>query len=714
MAIVLREMALGRVPHFLFVLALGSSVTWAHHHYYYGTKDWSVNGTADDIREDVTPTMCGILCNNRGCDAFTHPTSPRGQCSLYSNYTSIVSSSNITLFLRDKNKCLSNESDCHAKASCEPDHGINYTCTCTDWYYGNGFDCKDACELNTCFPDVACNVTFNETLFVCGPCPFGFGGNGSYCVKLKCPPGYAGDGVTCGPDSDLDGIPNVELPCVDPQCRQDNCPVVPNADQGNVDGDGFGDVCDADADDDGLADSDDNCPLVHNPGQSDGDADGHGDDCDNCPNDSNPSQDDADGDGAGDVCDADADDDGIANDVDNCAEVANGDQSDLDGDGVGDACDNCPLTANADQADGNANLFGDACDDDVDTDADAILDSLDNCPSTPNSDQGDIDKDGIGDVCDDDADNDGVLNGDDNCILVANADQGDVNSDGVGDACSQDHDGDGHVDAIDTCPKSGALWHESLGTLQVVRLHSFKAPEWTFSADGLQSYESKYSDPTMALGNVRVSSVDLTFTIFVDSDFGDDFIGFTFSFHDHSSFYVIMWRQDVETSFSASSDRGIFLKWVDSAQGPGSTLRSDLWSDDSSGETIVLWHNRFPWSKKLSYGLKILHRPLIGVIRVFLSSGKTLLLDSGNIYDNQLTGGRFGPFCFNQKNVMWANLLYYCNGWLCLIMSGCGCVDVVNMINKDTPQDKEFINHTMFAQVWNYSNISHHIPWTVD
>lgn len=71
----------------------------------------------------------------------------------------------------------------------------------------------------------------------------------------QCPTGFAGDGVTCGPDSDLDGFPNMDLPCVDPQCRRDNCPVVPNADQGNVDGDGFGDVCDDDADGDGLADS---------------------------------------------------------------------------------------------------------------------------------------------------------------------------------------------------------------------------------------------------------------------------------------------------------------------------------------------------------------------------------------------------------------------------------------------------------------------------
>lgn len=37
---------------------------------------------------------------------------------------------------------------------------------------------------------------------------------------------------------------------------------------------------------------------------------------------------------------------------------------------------------------------------------------------------------------------------------------------------------------------------------------------------------------SLLLGNVRVSGVDLEVTIFVDSDYGDDFIGFTFGFVD--------------------------------------------------------------------------------------------------------------------------------------------------------------------------------------
>jgi hypothetical protein len=72
------------------------------------------------------------------------------------------------------------------------------------------------------------------------------------------------------PDSDGDGAPD----------HTDNCPSTPNADQLDTDGDGAGNVCDADDDGDGVSDAADNCPLVSNPAQADFDNDGIGDSCD--------------------------------------------------------------------------------------------------------------------------------------------------------------------------------------------------------------------------------------------------------------------------------------------------------------------------------------------------------------------------------------------------------------------------------------------------
>jgi hypothetical protein len=184
----------------------------------------------------------------------------------------------------------------------------------------------------------------------------------------------SGDGLgnACDPDDDNDGLPDGD----------DNCPTVPNADQIDFDGDGDGDVCDGDDDNDGAADEADNCRLAANPGQEDSDFDGTGDACDTCP-------------GFPDFfnCDGDAFPDGC----DNCVCTFNDDQADGDGDGIGDACDNCPSAPNGDQSDGDFDGVGDACDgcplvnnpEQEDTDGDGVQNACDNCPLASNPDQTD-------------------------------------------------------------------------------------------------------------------------------------------------------------------------------------------------------------------------------------------------------------------------------------------------------------------------------------
>ena len=72
-------------------------------------------------------------------------------------------------------------------------------------------------------------------------------------------------------DADGDGIANDE----------DNCPSTPNPNQADSDGDGVGDACNNDdPDEDGIVSSEDNCPENYNPGQEDDDGDGTGNVCD--------------------------------------------------------------------------------------------------------------------------------------------------------------------------------------------------------------------------------------------------------------------------------------------------------------------------------------------------------------------------------------------------------------------------------------------------
>jgi hypothetical protein len=81
-------------------------------------------------------------------------------------------------------------------------------------------------------------------------------------------------------DFDCDGIDN----------KNDNCPLLYNSDQKDVNKNGVGDVCEGkaknkvdrrcDADKDGILNKSDNCPLVCNPKQEDKNKNGVGDVCD--------------------------------------------------------------------------------------------------------------------------------------------------------------------------------------------------------------------------------------------------------------------------------------------------------------------------------------------------------------------------------------------------------------------------------------------------
>jgi hypothetical protein len=257
-----------------------------------------------------------------------------------------------------------------------------------------------------------------------------------------------GDGLgdACDPDDDNDGVLD----------GADLCPATPGGQavdssgcsNTQVDPDADG-VCSPGAPTGGPAgcSGSDNCPSVAN-GPNQASVPGVG------------NQVDSDGDGPGDACDPDDDNDGVPDVYESPGCRLN---PDCDGDGYNDGTDNCPDNANADQKNSDAIYLhlsanpGDACD--TDDDNDGLLD-VNEQPGKPDCTiDADCDDDTISDGPSD-ADiytldgqggvyNGPIVAGPDNCTRYANSNQADGDSDGIGDACEADQDEDGVTNAAE-------------------------------------------------------------------------------------------------------------------------------------------------------------------------------------------------------------------------------------------------------------------------
>ena len=141
------------------------------------------------------------------------------------------------------------------------------------------------------------------------------------------------------------------------------------------------------------------------------------------------------------ITDADIDDDGIADSNDNCVNEANSDQLDTDNDNIGDICDldddgdgvldfqdAFPLDA-TESIDSDSDGIGDNAD--TDDDNDSVLDGDDAFPLDA-SESVDTDGDGIGNNIDTDDDGDGVPDLQD-AFPLKNTETKDSDGDGIGD-----------------------------------------------------------------------------------------------------------------------------------------------------------------------------------------------------------------------------------------------------------------------------------------
>lgn len=136
-------------------------------------------------------------------------------------------------------------------------------------------------------------------------------------------------GDECDDDIDGDGVPNAPV-------EVDTCPYVPNPVPVDTDEDGLDDACDDDMDGDGILDNIDGKGILG----ADPCKDGNTFNCDdNCLIVANADQADLNNNGIGNACDPDDDGDGIPDVSDSCPLTLPADQTDTDGDGIGNTCD---------------------------------------------------------------------------------------------------------------------------------------------------------------------------------------------------------------------------------------------------------------------------------------------------------------------------------------------------------------------------------------
>ncbi|KAG8244008.1 hypothetical protein J6590_031008 [Homalodisca vitripennis] len=364
-------------------------------------------------------------------------------------------------------------------------------------------------------------------------------------------------------------------------------------------------------------------------------------------------------------------------------------------DGIQDNADNCPTIPNSDQLDTDRDGRGDACD--PDKDGDSIPNEQDNCPLAYNPGQEDLDGDFCGDICDDDWDLDRVPNYLDNCPNNSKIFSTDFRT---YQTVVLDPEGESQIDPVWVIYNKGA---------EIVQTdNSDPGLAIGYDAFGGVDFEGTFFVDT---------TMDDDYIGFVFS-YQDNHKFYSVMWKKSEQTY---WEL---TPFRAVAETGIQIKVIHSSTGPGEILRNALWhtgdtdsqinvdfllflpifvlaalaiqqffslslgfsfkymsgfvshpgplaerlsvtffSVENSLEVRLLWKDpkNVGWRENVAYRWLLLHRPHIGLIRLRMFQGSTMVVDSGNIFDSTLKGGRLGVYCFSQEMIIWSDLVYRCN-----------------------------------------------------
>ena len=88
-----------------------------------------------------------------------------------------------------------------------------------------------------------------------------------------------------------------------------------------------------------------------------------------------------------------------------------------------------------------------------------------------------------------------------------------------------------------------------------------------------------------------------------------------------------------------------------------------IWKTYSvAGQTQIIWQDplNHGWKAQTPYRFFLKHRPQTGVINLQIYEGSVKIVDSGDVVDFGLSGGRVGVFTCSQDSEIWSDMSYLC------------------------------------------------------
>lgn len=158
-------------------------------------------------------------------------------------------------------------------------------------------------------------------------------------------------------------------------------------------------------------------------------------------------------------------------------------------------------------------------------------------------------------------------------------------------------------------------------------------------------------------------------TLFINTVSDNDIVGIVFGYLSRKKFFVASWKQEDQVywrsrPFRAQALATFNIKKIHSSSGDLAMLRNVLWhTGNKTNEATLLWKDpkMRGWQYKTAYSWQLVYLPSKRTMRLKLwSKYNQLMIDTGEISDPDILGGRLGFMSFSQEKVIWSAVSARC------------------------------------------------------